>query len=338
MTNESTHATSDTSRNSAPTIASINDIDRDLSHRAFNNTSFSPEKRGDARREEYANTVNGLYAELWPRAKTDEQKQILADEMERYRQGYIKHLTAYLHSHSAVASSMITGPARFPTARNQKRSQWADNKMNELIAWENKARAAIKAKLLDARPQEVKDAQEWELLRRDIAGSLSTIAEIDEGKGYYTRAAFVNSIAGKIERLAGNGEVELVTKALAFLEAYNAEHKKPCMTKQHKVWAYGELSKKVEQLKTSRADKPPSKLGGASGVELWANYELDRLQLRFDDKPDYAMREKLKRSGWKWAPSQEAWQRQLTSNAIESGKAILAGLMPQREATGEVEL
>lgn len=314
-----------------PIIAAVDDISRELAHRAFSGTSFSPEKRGDSRREQYAAGVNGLYTELWPLAKTDEQKQLLADEMERFRQGYIKHMTAYLHSHSAVISSMIVGPARFPVERNQKRSRWADNKAAELIEWEEKAEAAIKTALANSRPQEVKDAQEWDFLRSDIAASLSTITQIDQGKAPYHRSAFVNSIAGKIERLAGNGEVELVTKALAFLEAYNAEHKTPCMTKRHKVWTYGELAKKAEQLQTSRADKPPTKLGEASGVELWTNPEIDRLQLRFPEKPDYTMREKLKRSGWKWAPSQDAWQRQLTDNAIASGRAIIAGLMPASE-------
>ena len=57
-----------------PIIAAVDDINRELAHRAFSGTSFSPEKRGDSRREQYAAGVNGLYAELWPLAKTDEQK------------------------------------------------------------------------------------------------------------------------------------------------------------------------------------------------------------------------------------------------------------------------
>lgn len=45
------------------------------------------------------------------------------------------------------------------------------------------------------------------------------------------------------------------------------------------------------------------------------NTEIMRLQLFFDGKPQSEVREILKRNGFKWAPSQSAWQRQLTSNA-----------------------
>lgn len=53
-----------------------------------------------------------------------------------------------------------------------------------------------------------------------------------------------------------------------------------------------------------------------------ANAELNRLQLYFDEKPDDIQRTILKSNGFKWAPSQGAWQRQLTDNAIYSAGRI----------------
>ena len=53
-----------------------------------------------------------------------------------------------------------------------------------------------------------------------------------------------------------------------------------------------------------------------SGGRAEANAELDRLQLFFEEKPDEGQRARLKAHGFKWAPSQDAWQRQLTDNAI----------------------
>ena len=47
-----------------------------------------------------------------------------------------------------------------------------------------------------------------------------------------------------------------------------------------------------------------------------ANIEMNRLQLFFDDKPNNGQRAQLKANGFKWSPSQAAWQRQLTDNAI----------------------
>ena len=52
------------------------------------------------------------------------------------------------------------------------------------------------------------------------------------------------------------------------------------------------------------------------GGRAEANTELNRLQLYFDEKPNDTQRAKLKSNGFKWTPSQGAWQRQLTDNAI----------------------
>jgi len=53
-----------------------------------------------------------------------------------------------------------------------------------------------------------------------------------------------------------------------------------------------------------------------NGGQAVANTEANRLQLFFDAKPDEQKRTQLKSYGFKWAPSQSAWQRQLNDNAI----------------------
>ena len=52
-----------------------------------------------------------------------------------------------------------------------------------------------------------------------------------------------------------------------------------------------------------------------------ANTEMNRLQLFFDVKPTDEQLMKLKSNGFKWAPSQDAWQRQLNDNARGKGKS-----------------
>ncbi len=51
-------------------------------------------------------------------------------------------------------------------------------------------------------------------------------------------------------------------------------------------------------------------------VKVWHNVEQNRLQLFFDGKPEQAMIDRLKKSGFKWSPRNVAWQRQLTPNAV----------------------
>lgn len=56
--------------------------------------------------------------------------------------------------------------------------------------------------------------------------------------------------------------------------------------------------------------------------EVVINTELNRLQIFFDYKPADAFRAELKSYGFRWAPSQGAWQRQLTDNAINAAKKV----------------
>ena len=47
-----------------------------------------------------------------------------------------------------------------------------------------------------------------------------------------------------------------------------------------------------------------------------------RVQFIFDDKPDEETRELLKANGFRWAPSQGAWQRQLTPAGKAAAKRV----------------
>jgi hypothetical protein len=52
------------------------------------------------------------------------------------------------------------------------------------------------------------------------------------------------------------------------------------------------------------------------GGRAEVNTDLNRLQLFFDKIPSEQMRIQLKHKGFRWAPTQNAWQRQLTANAL----------------------
>ena len=58
-------------------------------------------------------------------------------------------------------------------------------------------------------------------------------------------------------------------------------------------------------------------------ITLVKNVEENRVQIIFPSKPSKETIEKLKRSGFKWAPSQEAWQRHLGAYAENLAKQII---------------
>ncbi len=56
------------------------------------------------------------------------------------------------------------------------------------------------------------------------------------------------------------------------------------------------------------------------------NKEINRIQFLFDGKPDQAIRDLMKKSGFRWAPSEDAWQRQWTGNAVYAAREAIKKL------------
>jgi hypothetical protein len=58
------------------------------------------------------------------------------------------------------------------------------------------------------------------------------------------------------------------------------------------------------------------------GGRVVVNTTENRLQIIFDGKPNADVRTELKGEGFRWAPSQGAWQRQLTDNAMRAARRL----------------
>ena len=58
------------------------------------------------------------------------------------------------------------------------------------------------------------------------------------------------------------------------------------------------------------------------GGRIVTNEEINRVQIIFDGKPDEATRRELKSWGFRWAPSEGAWQAQRTPEALARAKRL----------------
>ena len=162
-----------------------------------------------------------------------------------------------------------------------------------------------------AKPEEQKQEEAWNRLKRDIASSAQTIHDIDTGKARgYSRALFVSSILNKVSTYAGKGEVEIVQKAVDFITKRNRFFQLPEMARQARL--------KLQEIR----ERENRELKFEGGTLVW-NYEADRLQILFDSIPDDQKRKELKSYGFKWSPKYKAWQRQLTQNAVYAVKRVL---------------
>jgi len=54
-----------------------------------------------------------------------------------------------------------------------------------------------------------------------------------------------------------------------------------------------------------------------NGIEIIDNIEIQRVQIIFPDKPNTEVRQKLKHNGFRWSPSNGAWQSYRSKRALE---------------------
>ncbi len=82
---------------------------------------------------------------------------------------------------------------------------------------------------------------------------------------------------------------------------------------------------RIEQLQAA-AGREHQEVLHNSGVNLVQNVEANRVQLIFPGKPSAEVRAELKARGFRWSPSEGAWQRHLNNAGIWAAKAILEKL------------
>jgi hypothetical protein len=63
------------------------------------------------------------------------------------------------------------------------------------------------------------------------------------------------------------------------------------------------------------------------------NTELNRVQLLFPGKPPLATRDMLSAHGFRWSPTEKAWQRQLNGNGIFAARQVLAKAVHRQPQT-----
>lgn len=82
--------------------------------------------------------------------------------------------------------------------------------------------------------------------------------------------------------------------------------------------------KRIEQLEKLESKQTSEQ--EINGVRIVENIEANRLQMFFDGKPSDEVRTKLKRSGFRWSPSEGAWQRHISNHAMYEARNIANGL------------
>lgn len=299
------------------------EINEETARQAKEMNSFSDYKAGSATAD-YKRAVDDVYkiADEVAKARPEyaEKAQILADR-------YARKLADWVNKSNRIEtmcpSIMISGGSNFPVAKKNKQNAARDNHYK---AYEDITRIKEQLENLRYAQQIIKagDADALEQLRAKLEKAEAAQAKMKEMNAYYRKhktlkgyGSLTDEKAAELDRKIASDLLYKVPFAPYELTNNNAKIKN---TKARIA--------ELERLKNAaeEAEEQPTGEYTTDLFEVVENAEIMRLQLIFDGKPDEETRAVLKKNGFRWSPSNTAWQRQLTDNAKYAVKRIIEEL------------
>lgn len=298
----------------------LSDIPVDFARNAFLNISFSPEKRGEAFRQDYAQTLQADLEHFKGQALKGGTLEILDEQFARYRDGYKRAFMAWLSAKSRCISSMITGPSNFPVRRAQKANRLEQGRLEALIEFRQNAKNAVIRRLRpDLRPIMSGDADALDRLSVELAKR-----EVQQ-----EQMKRINAI---IRKNKAKSEVEQIQ---ALVEVGVSEDQAAALIKPGHCCAYGfagyeltnnnarirEIKKRMAHIEKMQAMPVFEK--EVEGVTIQDDPPANRVRLYFQGKPDQSIRDELKKNGFRWSPTLGAWQAYRNQSAMQIAKRYL---------------
>lgn len=225
---------------------------------------------------------------------------------ERYSRKLADYYNSYYRNEASCPSVMISGPANFPVKKKNKQNSRRESLQQE---WKDLQHYADKIENLLIHEQAIlsNDENAIELLNDKLEKLIEEQEKMKKVNAYYRK----NKTLEGCEELTPE-EIEKLKEEMS--SQWHFEDKPFCtyvLTNNNSRIRHTRIRlenlKKVKEQGNQEAENEFFKV-----VE---NTEIMRLQILFDGKPEPEVRVILKSHGFKWAPSQGAWQRQLTSNA-----------------------
>lgn len=274
---------------------------KELSYRAFYWTSHDPEGRG-------LRTLIDCDKEL-----TEDLATIPENEKDLFKTKYKEKLSSWLQASSRCASSFITGGAGFNVRKAENANNHERKVYEDFRNWREWQFKQIAKRQEIAKSPEQRDKELIDQITKDI------ILTFKEGNGSY----FYNLLYQRVEKYAYKGMVDVIKPAVEEVVKQNDIYNR--ITPRHKFFRLVKLAEK-HATKIEEAKASDNKEEEIKGVKCVHNTDIDRLQLIFDGKPAQETINLLKKNAFRWSPSNKAWQRQLTGNAIWGAKRVLESL------------
>ena len=236
------------------------------------------------------------------------------DKIDALVDRYARRLAENLNERNAidarVPSILITGGSNFPVAKKAKQNAARDRNYGEYAEIEkllDKIRSTGRGGI------SADDDLAVEKLTKKLEGMESQQAVMKVVNAYYRKH---KTLEGCPELTAE--QVEKVTASM-----YQDWRKDPVPFPSYLLTNNNANIRRVRQRIEELSHKAEFVGWTFPGGEAKVNEAENRLQLIFADKPDADTRQALKSEGFKWAPSQGAWQRQYEWGHYGSDRAAL---------------
>ena len=265
---------------------------------AWNGVSFSPEKRGESFIKEAKRNLSELKEELGEYYNEEKLISLYSD---------------VLSVQSRCLSPMITGPANFPVARNEKTHNFLHKKWENLEEYIERVR---KAKRKNEKKQATAEAG------GELQQARTQLAEAEAG---HKQALVFNKIIRKKGTYEEKKQIMLDANIPIWAIEDNHEFAQRHYNKDFDSLYTVNSNARIKRLKQkvtdieSRENAESKEYTGIlqdAEYKIIQNIEADRLQIICDGKPEEEIRTIFKKNGMRWSPKNQAWQRKLTQNAI----------------------
>lgn len=299
-------------------------INEEMARIANDLNSFSDYKEGWATNQ-YRSRVDKVYDIV---ERIAEEKPHLLEKAEgmaiRYSRKLSIYYNDYFRNEASCPSIMISGGANFPVRKKERQNSRRESLYHE---WEYLESYAKKIEHLLTMEQPILsgDKQAVELLQEKLNGLVETQEMMKAVNAYYRKEKTLdgcpNLTQEEIEKLKVDMASSWHWSDIPYLPYELTNNNANIKRTRDRL----EALKKVKETGSQETE--------CEFCKVVENTEIMRLQLIFDGKPETEVRNILKKNGFRWAPSQEAWQRQLTPNAKYAMKQVIEELKKLQEET-----
>ncbi|WP_066688444.1 hypothetical protein [Christensenella intestinihominis] len=285
-------------------------IDEEAARRAKQANSFYDYTPGSATAE-----YRAMVEEAATLAERQKQRVDLMhhEKIDRLLDRYARKLAENFNERSAidarVPSILIAGGSNFPVRQREKQNMARDRNMGEYMEIQG---ILEKIRSTGMGGISADDRQAVEKLKKKLDDMQQTQLLMKSVNAYYRKHKTLDGCPHLEAEQIGNLKTSMA----------NDWRKEPVPYPAYLLSNNNQNMRRVRQRIEELQNRPDFTGWAFAGGRAEANIEENRLQLFFDEKPTDDQRKELKQNGFKWAPSQGAWQRQLTRNAIYAAGRI----------------